>query len=558
MAQMAQKMRQMTQKSTISYNPVIGGQSKLTKTKRASIYIRCSSDEAKKEGYSPENQEEKLKEFAENNEWKLDKKHIYKDIGYSGGTDKRPDFQRLLIDARNKEFDIVVVYRLDRFFRNLRLLLNTLEELKELGIDFKSATESFDTSTLSGEVTLDVLGMAADLVRKITMGSQRDGVIKALEDGKWVTGGPIPYGWKLNKKTHKLEIHKKETKIVRMIFEWVAYEKLSKYKVQQKLNELKVPTKYDSSKKTKLKKVNGSGWWHVRTIDRILKRKAYYTGEYECERNGKNFIIKVPPIISKELYEIAQEQLRKNQKTSPRNVKRTYAFRHKLYCGIDGWKYYAFYDKPKKPTQKGRTFYRCSGKNRYIHATLCPSEEISENRILPPVWEKLKELFTNPEVTMEEFRKYCWEKSKRKAVEEKVAKINNVIQSIQKEQERIKKLYQKGCMTEEEFDKEWSECKEREVSYQREKEKFSQFFVREEEKKSRIASIHELYNKLKNAIENATYETKCQIIDKIIDRIIVKGRELEIECNLPTLPQETSARPIKNAPKFYSDTRGIN
>jgi hypothetical protein len=99
-----------------------------------------------------------------------------------------------------------------------------------------------------------------------------------------------------------------------------------------------------------------------------------------------------------------------------------------------------------------------------------------------------------------------------------------------------------------------SECKERETNLQREKEKFSQFLIREEEKKSRTTSIRELYKRLKAAIENATYETKCQIIDKIIERITVRGNELDIECNFPILPQETQ----KEAQNFYEDSRGIN
>lgn len=558
----------MAKTSTISYSPAIERQPQIAKTKRAAIYIRCSSDEAKREGYSPETQEERLKEFVKINGWQLDKEHIYKDIGHSGGTDKRPDFQRFLKDARNKELDIVIVYRLDRFFRNLRLLLNTLEELKTLNIDFKSSTESFDTSTLSGEVTLTALGMAADLVRKITKGSRDEGSLKALKDGKWITGGPIPYGYKLNRKTHKLEIYKKESSVIKTIFELVAYEKLSKYKVQQKLNRMKVPTKYDSLGRTKTKKVNGLGFWHVRTVDRILKNEIY-TGEcyyrkykYYINSLGKKEkelrpkeeweIFKTPAIISKRLYETTQIQLRKNCRNSPRNIKMTYAFRNKIYCGLDGWKYYAFYEKPDKSTREGRKFYRCSGKNRYIHAILCLSQEISENRILPPVWEKLRNLLTNPEIVMEELGKYYDEKNKRKTLERKITKIDKEISVLQQKQEKTTNLYLEEYINEDSCKKKIDEYKEREEKYYQEKEMLSQFLVKESEEKDRITSIHNLYNKLENSIENATYETKCQIIDRTIERITVKEYDLDIECNLPNLSQ--------NNPKtynFYNDTRRI-
>ena len=555
----------MTKTSTISYSPVIERQPQIAKPERGAVYVRCSSEEAKKEGYSPETQEGQSKRAIKFDGAQLDKKHVYSDIGYSGGTDQRPGLQKLLTDARNKKFDVIYVSRLDRFFRNLRLLVNTVTELNKLGIRLKSATEPFDTSTPFGRMILYFFGIAAEWQREVGLEAMQEGAVKAIRDGKWVNGGNVPYGYKFNRKTHKAEVNEKEAKIVRMIFELVAYEKLSKYKVQKRLNELKIPTKYDSLGKTKMKRVNGFGWWHVRTIDRILKREAYYSGECECHRKSKNghdenierLIIKVPPLITKELYETAQTQLRKNRIISPRKVKRVYAFHHKIYCELDGWKYYAFYRKPKKPTHHGVNFYRCSGKNRYIHATLCPSEEISENRILPPVWEKLKELFTNPEVVMEEFKKYSYEKSKRKAIEENLAKVKNAIQTIQKKKEKAVNLYLEGYIDEETCKKKVDGYNELIENHQREEEKLSQFLIREGEEKTRIASIHELYNRLKNAIENATYETKCQIIAKIIERITVKGSELDIECNFPTLPQEAMVKSGKNAPNFYSDIRGI-
>ena len=549
----------MAKTSTISYSPVIEKRPQIVKTKRAAIYIRCSSDEAKKEGYSPETQENTSARAINIDGNKLNEECIYKDIGYSGGTDKRPGLQKLLDDARAKKFDIVYVSRSDRFFRNLPLLIETVNELKSLGVEFKSASEPFDTTTPTGKAMFQMAGVFAEWQRDVGLEAMREGVIKAIQDGKWVNGGNVPYGYKFNKRTHRAQINEKEAKIVRIIFEWVAYEKLSKYKVQKKLNETKIPTKYDNLGRRK--NTNGFGWWNVRTIDRILKYKTYYTGESEYHRKSndgkqKRLIIKVPPIITKELFELAQEQLKKNQKISPRHVKEVYALRHKLYCGIDGWRYYAFYEKPKESHYKGRKFYRCSGKNRYIHATYCPSEEISENRILPPVWKKLKELFNDPEVVMEEFQKYSNERSKRRIIEENLAKIDNSLQVVQKKKERTVNLYLEGYINEEVCKKKLDGHKELEENYQREKQKLSQFLMKEEEEKSRVASISELRARLKDSIKHATYETQCQIIAKIIERITVKGNELEIECNFPNLPEEVSVKQEKYAPKFYSDTRG--
>lgn len=87
--------------------------------KRAAIYIRLSLEEQAKEGYSPQTQREKALEFAKNNSFEVKERNIYVDLGYSGGTDKRPGLQRLLKDAKEKNFYVVIVYRLDRFLEIL-------------------------------------------------------------------------------------------------------------------------------------------------------------------------------------------------------------------------------------------------------------------------------------------------------------------------------------------------------------------------------------------------------------------------------------------------------
>ena len=156
-----------------------------------------------KQGYSPETQKEKTEELINTDGNQLDKEYIYSDLGCSGATDKRPGLQKLLTDARNDEFDIVYVYRMDRFFRNLRLLLNTVGELRDLGIEFKSVTEPFDTSTPTGRAMFANVGVFAEWMREVGLESRNEGMIKAMEEGKWLGGTP-PYGYKLNKETQKI------------------------------------------------------------------------------------------------------------------------------------------------------------------------------------------------------------------------------------------------------------------------------------------------------------------------------------------------------------------
>ena len=110
---------------------------------RVALYTRVSTEDQAREGFSLEVQRNFLLQYANNFGWEvfcsLSGKDVYMDDGYSGGNMDRPALQRLLFDARNKQFDLVMVYKQDRLSRRLKDLLGLLEEIDGLGIGYKSA-----------------------------------------------------------------------------------------------------------------------------------------------------------------------------------------------------------------------------------------------------------------------------------------------------------------------------------------------------------------------------------------------------------------------------------
>jgi len=536
--------------------------------KRAAIYIRVSSDEAKKEGYSPETQEEKLREFVIANNYELNEKYVYNvDLGCSGSTDKRPGLQKLLKDAKNKEFDIILVYRQDRFFRNLRLLLNTVADLRELGIEFKSLTEPFDTTTPTGRAMFANAGVFAEWMREVGLESRDEGMKKAMRDGKWLGGTP-PYGYRFNRETQKLERDEEESKIVKMIFEWVVLEKLSKYKVQQRLNERKIPTKWARLKRDK--PVNSPEWWNARTVERILKYETYtgtfYYRKYKCLQGMRKELrpreewitIETPAIISKELFEKAQEQLKTNQMLSPRRTKRIYTFQHKIYCGLDGFPYHSMFRYPAHPHWNGAKVYFCGGKIKHCHEKLCSSKYITESRLLPTVWQNLKDLLANPEIVMENFQEYHDRDSKSKSIEEELERANKVLLDCQRQKKKAFKIHLEGYVDEESYKTEFEELKKKELGYKKEIERLSQFLLSEQEKENRALSVRELYKRLKDSIDNATYEIQCWILQKLVEKIIITGDSLGIEYGLPFKENLQEMWKITPALEFYDDKRRMD
>ena len=108
----------------------------------------------------------------------------YVDNGFSGKDDRRPDFERLLADMRQKRFDALVVYKLDRIGRSMKHLLNLFEEFKNLDMEFVSITQNINTTTAEGRMFLRLLMVFAEYERELIVARTRDGVARARRNGK--------------------------------------------------------------------------------------------------------------------------------------------------------------------------------------------------------------------------------------------------------------------------------------------------------------------------------------------------------------------------------------
>src|SRR3989344_9608869 len=133
-----------------------------------------------------------------------DSRYIYKDEGISGTTslNERPAFLQMKEDIEDapegtKPFDIVAVYRIDRFARKLRILLDVIDYFEKYGIQFISATESIDTSSPFGKAMLGIIGVIAELEIETTKARTQAGKKQARNKGVYM-GAHAPYGYKKN------------------------------------------------------------------------------------------------------------------------------------------------------------------------------------------------------------------------------------------------------------------------------------------------------------------------------------------------------------------------
>jgi site-specific DNA recombinase len=186
--------------------------------RRCAVYTRKSSEEGLEQDFnSLHAQREACDAYIKSQKhegWRALSAH-HDDGGYSGGSIERPALQRLLADIKAKRIDIVVVYKVDRLTRSLADFAKIVEVFDASGVSFVSVTQSFNTTTSMGRLTLNVLLSFAQFEREVTGERIRDKIAASKKKGLWM-GGFVPFGYRANNRT--LAIDEGDATTVRLIF----------------------------------------------------------------------------------------------------------------------------------------------------------------------------------------------------------------------------------------------------------------------------------------------------------------------------------------------------
>lgn len=280
----------------------------MSKNKKiAAIYIRVSTDAQVEEGYSIDAQKEQLAAYCISKGIK--DYEFYIDGGWSGSNLERPEMQRLINDAKEEKLSHCIVYKLDRLSRSQKDTLYMIEDvLNPHNVDFVSLNENIDTSTPTGRLMIGILSAFAQLERENIRLRTRMGMKERVKEGYWMGGGRIPFGYDYDKEQGIL-VPNKDAEKVKKVYELY----IQGYAAQNIANMLNL--KYE------------------RLAIQILKRKSNYG---VIEYNGEEYQGRHEPIISKETYDIAMNEMLK------RSISNVTTSQHLLtglvYCGKCGAK----------------------------------------------------------------------------------------------------------------------------------------------------------------------------------------------------------------------------
>lgn len=328
---------------------------------RVAIYIRVSTDRQAKEGDSLEAQEKALTDYAKEHNYIIVDTYI--DGGESGQKIKRTNLQRMLHDVEYRKIDLVIMTKLDRWFRNVADFYKVIEVLKRNKVNWKTVWEDYDTTTASGEFWLNMSLALGQMEAKRTGERISEIFEHKFKYQKTVCSGNKKYGYDISIEK-KYVINEKEANDIKELFDFfIKTENLLKTVIWFRENKRNVS--YASIKK------------YLKDIS--------YTGKYYRKRTNELIDDFIPPIIDENTFQKAQLIFERNIKNYKRDTtyKNDYIFAGLLKCS-------ECHSRLSGTTNKsGNKYYRCK---KYANGSCKKKAMISEAKLEKYLLENINSL----------------------------------------------------------------------------------------------------------------------------------------------------------------------
>lgn len=385
------------------------------KIKSAGIYIRVSTFDQAREGFSLREQEERLKEFCKFKRYNIYK--VYQDAGISAKNDKRPAYQEMIEDVKKGNINVIVALKLDRLTRSVYDIEKLMKFVNDYECDIDCMADESNTTTSNGRMVMRIMTSVSQ--NEIEKCSERTkfGMAGAIKNGHI----PNRTGLGFKRKNKKLVPDPLTKDIIVRIFD-LYLEGKSHQAIANIYNKEKV-----------LGKTN----WYDSTIQKILSNELY-KGDYVNGKRTKHqtyYENVIEPIVSKEKWESCQYQKLRNARHYERTA--TYLFTNKLKCSKCG--NFLGGHATTKTNGKKYYYYKCNTCKTYFN-------EIDIEKELKAF---MLELAKQDDLINNYYTPFI--KSK---LEDKTEDYKKEIKDLDKQLDRIKTAYIKGVVKLEDFDKE--------------------------------------------------------------------------------------------------------
>lgn len=466
------------------------------KIKSAGIYIRVSTFDQAREGFSLGEQEERLKEFCKFKRYNIYK--VYQDAGISAKNDKRPAYQEMIEDVKKGNINVIVALKLDRLTRSVYDIEKLMKFVNDYECDIDCMADESNTTTSNGRMVMRIMTSVSQ--NEIEKCSERTkfGMAGAIKNGHI----PNRTGLGFKRENKKLVPDPLTKDIIVRIFD-LYLEGKSHQAIANIYNKEKV-----------LGKTN----WYDSTIQKILSNELY-KGDYVNGKRTKHptyYENVIEPIVSKEKWKSCQYQKLRNARHYERTA--TYLFTNKLKCSKCG--NFLGGHATTKTNGKKYYYYKCNTCKTYFN-------EIDIEKELKAF---MLELAKQDDLINNYYTPFI--KSK---LEDKTEDYKKEIKELDKQLDRIKTAYIKGVVKLEDFDKEIKHIEYQKSDLEKRQKEQKQYenlsFTLNDLLIIQDMQEIEFYTNpdVLNNWSNKSKEDKQKIIGKYIDNITIEKKNNKFE-----------------------------
>ena len=459
----------------------------------------------------------------------------YQEVG-RGWSKKRPEFQRMLADARRGRFDTIVCWKSDRLSRGMYPAAALMEVVEAHQIRLEAVLDAIDMKTFGlmaaiGKIELD------NFRERSTMGKRG-----TAKQGRVPTGG-VPYGYRIGD-DGRFEVIEEQAEVVRRIFRMYVDERMGSYSIAVRLTDEGVPTQ------------SGKMLWLQSRVHHILGN-ATYTGMWLYGRyrhvsteDGMKVYdqpkdtwieIPVPQVVDDETWERAQKLKKQRSRRAKRNTKALYLLQHLLKCGECGRNFHARASWTTTSVRNGkkyqydlstaRRYYMCNGMQsmrlRCREKPYIPAEQLEES-----IWREVKRVIQNPHLIVAGID--ILDSQEGGGMEEEIAQAERDLRSIQMEEDRAIRLFVSGKITEAQLDNQRKFITER---LENVRAKLDDYRVQEAsgaEKRRLMETTLAWARKVGKGIDELTDEERKEILQMVVEEVAIdRDNNVNITLTIP-------------------------
>ena len=505
-----------------------------TEANRAAIYARVSDKSQDGEDKtSIAEQKGDMEAYCESKGLTITAR--YQEVG-RGWSKKRPEFQRMLADARRGRFDTIVCWKSDRLSRGMYPAAALMEVVEAHQIRLEAVLDAIDMKTFGlmaaiGKIELD------NFRERSTMGKRG-----TAKQGRVPTGG-VPYGYRIGD-DGRFEVVEEQAEVVRRIFRMYVDERMGSYSIAVRLTDEGVPTQ------------SGKMLWLQSRVHHIL-RNATYTGTWVYGRyrhvsteDGMKVYdqpkdtwieIPVPQVVDDETWKRAQKLKKQRGTKAKRNTKVVYLLQHLLKCGECGRNFHARASWTTTSVRKGkaytydlttpRRYYMCNGMQS-MRLRCREKPYIRAEQLEEPIWREVKRVLQNPDLIVAGIADL--DSQDGVGMEEEIAQAERDLRSIQMEEDRAIRLFVSGKITEAQLDLQRRFITERLESA---RAKLDDYLVQETsgaEKRRLMEEVLTWAREFGQGLDEVTPEERHDYLQALVEEVVIdRDNNVDITLALP-------------------------